>query len=79
MFTELYPLTASVTVLTLDRLALKKNNRDYEGEEYLIKINWLEMGDILHVPSRLFRFLTCRDGGRLTVVIETLGKRCPNF
>ena len=79
MLTALYPLTASVTVLTLYRLALKKNNRDYEGEEYLIKINWLEMGDILHVPSRLFRFLTCRDGGRLTVVIETLGKRCPNF
>ena len=72
-------MTASVTVLTLYRLALKKNNRDYEGEEYLIKINWLEMGDILHVPSRLFRFLTCRDGGRLTVVIETLGKRWPNF
>ena len=79
MFTELYPLTASVTVLTLDRLALKKNNRDYGGEEYLRGINWLELGDILHVPRRLFRFLTCRDGGRLTAVIETLVKRCPNF
>ena len=79
MFTALYSLTASVTVLTLDRLALKKNNRDYEGEEYLRKINWLELSDIPHVPSRLLRFLTCRDGGRLTVVVETLDKRCPNF
>jgi|TARA_B110000208_G_scaffold25953_1_gene33688 hypothetical protein len=79
VFTALYPLAASVTVLTLYRLALKKNNRDYEGEEYFRKINGLELGDILHVPSRLFRFLTCRDGGRLTVVVETLSKRCPNF